>query len=67
MIGHMLELLEEFGINMGAPYVRHIEKQLWELRIHRNRLMHYVIYFWDIGETLVLMRVFSRTRYSLTA
>ena len=24
-----LDLLEEFGIELGMPYARHLEKQLW--------------------------------------
>jgi len=32
-IARTLDLLEEFGIELGMPYVRFLEKQLWELRI----------------------------------
>ncbi len=32
-IARTLDLLEEFGIDLGMPYARHLEKQLWELRV----------------------------------
>lgn len=28
-----LELLEEYGIQIGEPHVKHVERKLWELRI----------------------------------
>jgi hypothetical protein len=28
-----MDLLEEFGIGLGMPYTKYLEKQLWELRI----------------------------------
>jgi hypothetical protein len=37
-IARTLELLEEFGIEMGMPYTRYLEKQLWELRIRLGRI-----------------------------
>jgi hypothetical protein len=32
-VARTLDLLEEFGIELGMPYSKHLENQLWELRI----------------------------------
>lgn len=50
-----LDLLEEFGIDLGMPYARHLEKQLWELRIRQARNRYRIIYFLATGETFVLL------------
>jgi hypothetical protein len=36
-VARTLDLLEEFGIELGMPYTRYLEKQLWELRIRLGR------------------------------
>jgi phage-related protein len=30
---HTLELVEEYGLSIGEPHIKHLEKDLWELRI----------------------------------
>ncbi len=54
-IARTLDLLEEFGIDLGMPYARHLEKQLWELRIRHGRNRYRIIYFLATGETFVLL------------
>jgi phage-related protein len=54
-IARTLDLLEEFGIDLGMPYARHLEKQLWELRIRHARNRYRIIYFLATGETFVLL------------
>ncbi|MBI4304389.1 MAG: type II toxin-antitoxin system RelE/ParE family toxin, partial [Chloroflexi bacterium] len=44
-IGRTLDLLEEFGISLGMPYARHLEKQLWELRVRHGKNRYRIIYF----------------------
>ena len=54
-IARTLDLLEEFGIKLGMPYARHLEKQLWELRVRHGRNRYRIIYFLDTGQTFVLL------------
>ncbi|MBW2342042.1 MAG: type II toxin-antitoxin system RelE/ParE family toxin [Deltaproteobacteria bacterium] len=59
-IARTLDLLEEFGTNLGMPYARHLEKQLWELRIQQARNRYRIIYFLATGETFVLLHGFTK-------
>jgi len=36
-VARILDLLEEFGTDLGMPYVKYLEKQLWELRVQHGR------------------------------
>jgi phage-related protein len=54
-----LDLLEEFGIELGMPHVRPVRGKLWELRIH-GRLQHRVLYVAVTGRRLVLLHAFTK-------
>lgn len=54
-IARTLDLLEEFGINLGMPYARHLEKQLWELRVRHGKNRYRVIYFFYTEQTFILL------------
>jgi phage-related protein len=59
-IARTLELLEEFGIELGMPYTKHLEKQLWELRIRVGRNRYRIIYFLHTGKTFILLHGFAK-------
>ena len=59
-VARTLDLLEEFGIDLGMPYARHLEKQLWELRVRHSRNRYRIIYFLATGETFVLLHGFTK-------
>lgn len=59
-IARTLDLLEEFGINLGMPYARHLEKQLWEMRTRQGRNRFRIIYFLHTGQTFVLLHGFTK-------
>jgi phage-related protein len=59
-IARTLDLLEEFGISLGMPYARHLEKQLWELRIRHGRNRYRIIYFLYIGKAFILLHGFIK-------
>ena len=59
-VGRTLDLLEEFGIKLGMPYARYLEKQLWELRVRLGRNRYRVIYFLPEGKTFILLHGFSK-------
>jgi phage-related protein len=54
-VARALDLLEEFGIKLGMPYARHLEKQLWELRTRQGRNRYRIIYFLATGRTFILL------------
>lgn len=59
-VARTLDLLEEFGIDLGMPYVRHLENQLRELRIRHARNRYRIIYFLYTGRTFVLLHGFVK-------
>lgn len=59
-IARTLDLLEEFGISLGMPYARHLEKQLWELRTRHGRNRYRIIYFLITGQTFILLHGFTK-------
>ena len=40
-----IDLLEEFGIDLGMPYAKHIAGKLWELRTRLSTNRYRIIYF----------------------
>jgi phage-related protein len=59
-IARTLDLLEEFDIRLNMPYARHLEKQLWELRVRHGRNQYHIIYFLHTGQTFVLLHGFAK-------
>jgi phage-related protein len=59
-VARTLDLFEEFGIRLGMPYTRHLEKQLWELRIRHGSNRYRIIYFLFTGKTFVLLHGFTK-------
>ena len=59
-VARTLDLLEEFGTDLGMPYARHLERQLWELRVRHGRNRYRIIYFLASGQTLVLLHEFAK-------
>lgn len=59
-IAKTLDLLEEFGIELGMPYTKYLEKQLWELRIRVGRNRYRIIYFLHTEKTFTLLHGFSK-------
>ena len=59
-VARTLDLLEEFGISLGMPYARHLEKQLWELRVRHGRNRYRIIYFLYTGQTFILLHGFTK-------
>ena len=56
---HDIELLEEFGLQLGFPYVSHLDDEIWELRI-RGRDVHRILYFAARGHEFVLVHAFTK-------
>ncbi len=59
-VARTLDLLEEFGTELGMPYARHLEKQLWELRVRYGKNRYRIIYFLATGQVFVLLHGFNK-------
>jgi phage-related protein len=59
-IARTFDLLEEFGIRLDMRYARHLEKNLWKLRVRQGRNRYRIIYFSHIGQTFVLLHGFAK-------
>lgn len=56
-IARYVQLLGQFGLDLGAPYVRHVQGKLWELRPDAYR----ALYFATAGRRFVVVRAFRKT------
>ncbi len=54
------ELLEEFNINLKAPYVKPLEDKLYELRIKDQNGIYRVIYFAHTGREFIMLNGFVK-------
>lgn len=59
-VARTLDLLEKFGIALRMSFARHLEKQLWELRIRHGRNRYRIIYFLASGRTFILLHGFTK-------
>ena len=58
-----IDLLEQFGLQLGSPYAKHLRGKLWELRIRAGRRAYRIIYFAHLGQRFILLHGFlKRTR-----
>ena len=59
-IAWTINLLEEYGFQLGSPYVKHLRGKLWELRIRAGRKAYRIIYFAYVGQQFVLLHGFLK-------
>ncbi len=59
-IARTLDLLGQFGIELGMPYAKYLEEQLWELRTQYGRKRYRIIYFLASSQTLVMLHGFTK-------
>ena len=55
-----IELLERFGNSLKEPYVKHIDGEIWELRIRFANDISRIFYFSQHMETTVLLHGFIK-------
>ena len=58
-VADCLDLLEAFGLDLGAPHVRSLGDKLWELRV-TGHVQHRVLHFATTGRALVLLHAFTK-------
>jgi len=54
------ELLEEFNLNLKAPYVKPLEDKLYELRIKDQKGIYRVIYFAHTSKEFIMLNGFVK-------
>ena len=52
-----LKALSEHGFKLGAPYIKHLDGEIWELRPIRNR----ILFFAYDGKEFILLSHFLKT------
>ena len=55
----IVELLEKFGNNLGAPYSKKINNKLYELRIKGKEEVR-ILYTFDTGKVVYLLHGFKK-------
>lgn len=64
-VARTIDLLEEFGINLGMPYAEHVEGGLWELRVRLAKNRYRIIYFLHAGQKFILLHGFVKKTHKL--
>ena len=59
-VARTIDLLEQFGINLGMPYAKHVEEELWELRTRVGTNQYRIIYFLFTGRVFILLHGFLK-------
>lgn len=58
----VFDLVKEFGVQLGEPYLKYIESNIWEMRPGTER----ILYFTFTGKKFVLLNGFTKkTRKTL--
>ena len=55
-INDYIEILKQYGLQAGEPYIKHLEDEIWELRPLRNRILFVA---WQ-GDSFVLLSIFVK-------
>jgi len=58
---HFIDLLQEFGMSFGLPYVKKLrDSDVWELRIRHSSNYYRILYFAFSGRKFVLLHAFLK-------
>lgn len=58
-INDYIEMLSKYGTQIGEPYIKHLEGELWELRPLRNRIFFVT---WIDGNYVLLHHFLKKTQ-----
>ena len=59
-IARTIDLLEQFGVDLGKPYAKHVEGELWELRTRVGTNQYRIIYLLFTGKVFILLHGFAK-------
>lgn len=57
---HIFELLEERGIQLGMPHVRHIKDKIYEIRVEQDTNTYRLLYFVYTGRRFLMLHGFQK-------
>lgn len=58
---HIVKLIQDLGLhNIGEPHVKHIEADLWEMRMTGRDGISRALYVAERNSTIVVLRVFVK-------
>jgi phage-related protein len=66
-VARTIDLLEEFGTDLGMPYAEHIEGKLWMLRVRLASNRFRIIYFLHLNRHLILLHGFAKKTEKISA
>ena len=58
-ISSYLDMLSENGLEIGKPYIKHLENEIWELRPLRDRIL---FAYWDNNNFILLHQFIKKTQ-----
>ena len=53
-----MRLLQEYGLSLNEPYIKHIEEDIWELRPLRDR---FLFAYWNKSRFVILSHFVKKT------
>lgn len=56
----MLDLLEEYGTQMGEPHVKHLSRELWELRVRAREGIFRLLFTVRTDRIIILLHGFQK-------
>ena len=51
--------LSDRGLNLGAPYIKHVDQEIWELRPLRDRIL---FAYWENNKFIILSHFMKQTQ-----
>lgn len=57
---HVFELLEERGIQLGMPHIKHIKGKIYEIRVEQDANTYRLLYFVFTGRRFVILHGFQK-------
>ena len=57
---HVFELLEERGIQLGMPHIRHIRGKIYEIRVEQDTNTYRILYFVSTDRRFVMLHGFQK-------
>jgi phage-related protein len=57
---HVFELLEERGIQLGMPHIKHIKGKIYEIRVEQDTNAYRLLYFVFTGRRFVILHGFEK-------
>jgi len=57
---HYIDMLQDFGLSLGQPYVKKLKDDVWELRIRYSSNYYRILYFATSGHRFILVHTFLK-------